>query len=1222
MAWRTRRGMQPLLAALTLSTAGALSKAQDTPRPEEIERITAAMPERPTVPPRTPRRILVMNACHGFYHSSIPYGAKAFEIMGRKTGAFATVETGDLRSFAPETLAGFDAVIINNATLRLPLVARDLDKRTEAERQALEAEEQRLQQSLLDFVRNGKGLIGVHAATDALYTWPEYGEMLGGYFSGHPWNEDVTVKIDDPAHPIVKAFRGMNFVVADEIYQFREPYSRDVLRVLLSLDTARTNMAKESVQRKDGDFAVAWIRQYGQGRVFFFSLGHRHEIFWNRPILQCYLDGIQYALGDLEADATPSAALTPEYLAASRRKGLDAGIEAMFAGFAAYQPGVDDTDAKRLDELVIQAQDPAQTEIRQVLATRLGGLLRDPRATAAARGLACKHLSRIGDETAVPAVATQLTDADVAPLALYALQRLPGQAAEAALVAALPPAAGRTRVGIVNALGVRRVGTAVPALAALLPTEDADAARAAAAALGRIATPEAITALLSTPPRAPVAVSVEAALIEATDMLLGSPAVGDDARRLAETALRRVLDGTASESLRAAAFRALTLLRGAEALPDLVNALRAQRSEMTFAAAACVAEMAAEETVPAVGIAFPEMPADVRCLVLDSLARRADAQGLGIALGAAKDADAKVRAAAVRALETLGNADCVTMLAETAAATEEDASVRAAARAALAHLAAPDVDAVIERNLEGRPPAVQTELVRALGQRKVFGAVPVLIRSAGAEDRDLAREAVAALDLVAREGDLPALVTLLCGTADSSARGKLETMVVGVARRAADAQAGPRAVLGALAGPVGTEARCSLLEVLGRMAHPDALPALYEALEAPEEEVRKAAVKALADWPDATPMERLRQVSLSSAVETHRVLALRGYARQLAMPSRRPMRETLQLYREALDQTRGEPETRSLITGLGNVVHPDALALVKHYVGQQAYEAEALMAAIAILKGLEGAAMKVTASSSGGGDKPERAIDHTRATRWTSGRKQAGDEWFQIDLGYETEIGEIMLDAGDTGHDYPREYRISVSTDGETWGSPVLEGKGDAKIMTLQLANAYGRYIRIEQLGTSPGNFWSIADLKINGRPEHVDEEKLKLDRAGWTVSASAGDDTATHAIDGDLEQRWGTGRGQKPGDWFQVDLGATRTVRRIILDAAKSGSDYPRGYKVMISDDGETWRGPIAMGTPEKKARTVITVLPTAGRFLRIIQTGDGEHWWWSIYDLQVLAE
>ena len=103
-----------------------------------------------------------------------------------------------------------------------------------------------------------------------------------------------------------QAFGGRDFSIVDEIYQFRDPYSRENVRVLLSLDPEKTDMKKRNIERKDGDFAVAWIRQHGEGRVFYCSLGHREDIYWNPQVLQFYLDGLQYVLGDLDGDATAS----------------------------------------------------------------------------------------------------------------------------------------------------------------------------------------------------------------------------------------------------------------------------------------------------------------------------------------------------------------------------------------------------------------------------------------------------------------------------------------------------------------------------------------------------------------------------------------------------------------------------------------------------------------------------------------------------------------------------------------------------------------------------------------------------------------------------------------------------------------------------------------------------------------------------------------------------
>jgi type 1 glutamine amidotransferase len=258
---------------------------------EEIRKLEEVLPEAAAVKPQRPRKVLIFWRCEGFFHGdAILWGNKAFELMGKKTGAYTSVASDDLAMFEPERLKEFDAVIFNNTT--------SLRMENEAHREAL-----------LDFVRGGKGIVGSHSATDNFYKWPEGAAMMGALFAGHPWGE-APVKLDDPTHPLVKVFEGKGFWFRDEMYRFRDPYSRERLRVLLSFDMSK--LPPDAPSRDDKDNAIAWIQEFGKGRVFYCSFGHDGRIFRDPRILRFYLDGIQYALGDLKADATPSAKLSPQ----------------------------------------------------------------------------------------------------------------------------------------------------------------------------------------------------------------------------------------------------------------------------------------------------------------------------------------------------------------------------------------------------------------------------------------------------------------------------------------------------------------------------------------------------------------------------------------------------------------------------------------------------------------------------------------------------------------------------------------------------------------------------------------------------------------------------------------------------------------------------------------------------------------------------------------------
>jgi type 1 glutamine amidotransferase len=149
--------------------------------------------------------------------------------------------------------------------------------------------------ALLEYVKRGGGFAGIHAATDTFHKWPPFVEMIGGEFDQHPWVEKVRVRVEDRAHPAT-AHYGAAFDVDDEIYQFKN-WDRSKLHVLLSLDPERVDLKKEHVKRTDRDFAVAWCKPYGQGRVFYTSLGHREAVWQDPMFLHHVVQGIAWAMG-------------------------------------------------------------------------------------------------------------------------------------------------------------------------------------------------------------------------------------------------------------------------------------------------------------------------------------------------------------------------------------------------------------------------------------------------------------------------------------------------------------------------------------------------------------------------------------------------------------------------------------------------------------------------------------------------------------------------------------------------------------------------------------------------------------------------------------------------------------------------------------------------------------------------------------------------------------
>lgn len=289
-----------VLLALHFLAASAMAQVGE----EIVKRIEAALPESAPAKPKSKRVVLIFTKTNGFRHGSIPVAVKSLTMLGEKTGAYSAVHTEDESFFEPERLQKFDAVFMVNTTGPV-FLPKQMPKDPNERKKAVDRE-MRLKNSLEEFVKSGKGLAGTHSATDTYKNWKAYNEMMGGAFDGHPWHMPVPVRVLDASHPLNKVFGGKGFTITDEIYQFRadtaSPMDR---RILLTLQPGWDGLAKG--KRQDDFYPISWIRKYGEGRTFYCSLGHRDEIYYNPNVLEHYLSGFQYVLGDLDAEADPIA---------------------------------------------------------------------------------------------------------------------------------------------------------------------------------------------------------------------------------------------------------------------------------------------------------------------------------------------------------------------------------------------------------------------------------------------------------------------------------------------------------------------------------------------------------------------------------------------------------------------------------------------------------------------------------------------------------------------------------------------------------------------------------------------------------------------------------------------------------------------------------------------------------------------------------------------------
>jgi uncharacterized protein len=238
------------------------------------------------------KHILVIGEEKGYRHESVSHAMATIERLGNETGLWDATLRTDTEAltkkkleYNAKNLDSFDAVIFFTGG----------DPEMDAQQKS----------DFLSFVHDdGKGFIGIHSAAITFVDWPEYGEMIGGYYDEHPWGTfDAPILVEDAGFPGMKQWPS-SFILRDEIYQMRN-YSRDKVRVLMRLDPDKIDLKNKNVHRTDRDFAVAWAKSYGKGRVYYTTLGHPRET-WDRPEFQEMIIGaIRWATGMADADITP-----------------------------------------------------------------------------------------------------------------------------------------------------------------------------------------------------------------------------------------------------------------------------------------------------------------------------------------------------------------------------------------------------------------------------------------------------------------------------------------------------------------------------------------------------------------------------------------------------------------------------------------------------------------------------------------------------------------------------------------------------------------------------------------------------------------------------------------------------------------------------------------------------------------------------------------------------
>jgi HEAT repeat protein len=822
-------------------------------------------------------------------------------------------------------------------------------------------------------VKNGGGVVVYHSAGNAFPGWPEFNEIMGvSGFSGRDensgpyvyWKDGRTIEDSQPgiagyhaqpqeflvvnrdsSHPITAGLPAQWMHARDELYSLLRGSSGN----LHILATAYSDPAQAGTGRHE---PMLFTVSYGTGRIFRTVLGHAEST--NLTALECVGFIVTFQRGaEWAATGQVTQKIPGDFPGTDRDVSTPADVrlwpgfsppslEAILKEISTYDYGQNESVLWKLKNYVLSHKNSADS--RNSCEEKFIEFLNSG-ATLAAKMEVCRHLRLIGSEKSVPILQQMLHEEDTTDLARYALEKIPGAAADRALISALNLAQREIKLGIISTLGQRRAAEAVTPLAQLLQDRNPEVARAAAAALGQAASAEAGQALVRAldKARGPLKGQVASSLLVCAEALRAQKDLS-----AASPLYSRVLAAELPLPLRQAGMKGKIATLDANAAELVLDILQSRNPEMHSPAISMIPEFFDESRISKVCSLLPGLPEASQVQLISVLSAYPSQHVLPAILAAAKGPQKMARLEALKALGRAGDSSTVEFLATTAARSK--GQEQEAARRSLGDIKGKEVDRAILFLLVSHPDeAVQQELIRSIEARQITAGTGLLIQQARTGKEGNRLEAIKALKTVAGPSDLSRLLDLLLQTENEDEQEEMENTVAAISRKnpAADSQA--RIVEKRLEGTKEDKARSTLYRVLGKIGAESSLPLLRSALREGSPVIHDAVVRALAGWPTIAARDDLLEITRTSKETSHQVLALQGYIRMVGMEKYRSPEAATNALKEALGLAARPDEKKLILAALQEFACPASLELAQS-LASDAEVKEEVQAAISLIK--------------------------------------------------------------------------------------------------------------------------------------------------------------------------------------------------------------------------------------------------------------------------------
>ena len=557
------------------------------------------------------------------------------------------------------------------------------------------------------------------------------------------------------------------------------------------------------------------------------------------------------------------------------------------------------------------------------------------------KALACKQLAVVGDESAVPVLASLLGDEKLSHYARFALEPIPGKAVDAALREALNSVQGTLKLGVINSIGARRDADAIPALKELLASEDSALADAAASALARIGTPDSVGILIESLASA----QGDRADFLADALVIGADVLRRDGNKDQAVAVYRTIRGAKLPSrYLVAALHGEIMTAGEEGLALWGEAAQSEDEAVFAAAMGASRNLDPAAAVPRLTQLYAAAPAERRGIILLAVSDLDGRTAAELARQALKGNDAGLQVAALRVLARHGAAQDLDLLGQ--AVGSENAEVRAAAQAALDTLDAPGIGEALAERLQTAQGDDWLALAATAGRRRLAAAAPVLREALDSPDAARRSAAVTALGAIAQWDDVVALLSRLGKASNDEEKNVIREALRTALRRQPDADAAAGRLAEMLAGS-GGESRAFIFELLTIVGGKTALETVVQAAQGDDPELQDLATAALGNWMTPDAAQPLVDLIESGKAERFQVRMLRAYIRIARQLNVEPQ-ERLAMCKKALELARRDAERELVMEVLGRNPGPASLRMVMEEMGRPATAEAAYAAAVAI----------------------------------------------------------------------------------------------------------------------------------------------------------------------------------------------------------------------------------------------------------------------------------